>query len=138
MSGLWDKIKHSLGSFMQGRYGVDSFSTMLMIVGLVLTVIASLTGLSVLSYCALAIMVYAIYRMYSKNSAKRSKELKTYLSVIEKPKSWFSFNKKKFENRDTTKYFKCEQCGTMLSVPIGKGKIRVTCPKCKNQSMRKS
>ena len=38
--------------------------------------------------------------------------------------------KKMWEGRKTTAYLKCPNCGQMLSVPKGKGKIRVTCPKC--------
>ena len=38
--------------------------------------------------------------------------------------------KKMWKDRKTTAYLKCPNCGQMLSVPKGKGKIRVTCPKC--------
>ena len=38
--------------------------------------------------------------------------------------------KKMWKGRKTTAYLKCPNCGQMLSVPKGKGKIRVTCPKC--------
>ena len=38
--------------------------------------------------------------------------------------------KKMWEGRKTTAYLKCPNCGQMLSVPKGKGKIHVTCPKC--------
>ena len=36
--------------------------------------------------------------------------------------------KKMWKGRKTTAYLKCPNCGQMLSVPKGKGKIRVTCP----------
>lgn len=45
---------------------------------------------------------------------------------------------KMWANRKTTKYFKCKNCGQMLSVPKGKGKIRVTCPKCHTKVEMKS
>lgn len=38
--------------------------------------------------------------------------------------------KKMWKQRKTTAFLKCPNCGQMLSVPKGKGKIRVTCPKC--------
>ena len=47
-------------------------------------------------------------------------------------------NKKKWENRKTTKYIKCPTCGQTLAVPKGKGKIRVTCPKCGTKVETKS
>jgi RNase P subunit RPR2 len=28
------------------------------------------------------------------------------------------------------RYFTCRQCGTICRVPVGKGKIVITCPKC--------
>ena len=47
-------------------------------------------------------------------------------------------NKKKWENRKTTKYIECPTCGQTLAVPKGKGKIRVTCPKCGTKVETKS
>ena len=38
--------------------------------------------------------------------------------------------KKMWSERKTSKFLKCPACGQILSVPKGKGKIRVTCPKC--------
>ncbi len=34
--------------------------------------------------------------------------------------------------------FTCSQCGQSLSVPKGKGMLKVTCPKCGNQTIKKS
>ena len=41
-------------------------------------------------------------------------------------------------NRKTTRYFKCKGCGQVLSVPRGKGTLRVVCPKCKTETKQKS
>lgn len=38
--------------------------------------------------------------------------------------------KKMWSQRKTSRFLKCPTCGQVLSVPKGKGKIRVTCPKC--------
>lgn len=38
--------------------------------------------------------------------------------------------KKMWKERKTSNFLKCPQCGQVLSVPKGKGKLRVTCPKC--------
>lgn len=38
--------------------------------------------------------------------------------------------KKMWKERKTSSFLKCPQCGQVLSVPKGKGKLRVTCPKC--------
>lgn len=138
MGGFLDNLKRGLQNFMQGRYGIDKFSTMLVIVGFALTLIGMFTGFELLSYVSLVVLVYAMFRSYSKNTVQRTKELATYTRIIQKPKAWASLTKKKWDNRSTTHYFKCEQCKTVLSVPRGKGKIKVTCPKCKKQTVRKS
>ena len=44
----------------------------------------------------------------------------------------------KWTNRKTTRYFKCKGCGQVLSVPRGKGTLRVVCPKCKTETKQKS
>lgn len=138
MGGFLDNIKRSLGTFMQGRYGIDGLSTMLIIVGFAITLIGMFTGFDVLSYVSLVVLIYAVFRTYSKNIGQRKKELAAYQKATQAPKAWFSLTKKKWENRETTHYFKCKECGTVLSVPKGKGTIRTTCPKCKSQTTRKS
>lgn len=35
-----------------------------------------------------------------------------------------------WHERKTTLFFRCKSCGAILSVPRGKGHIRVTCPRC--------
>ena len=46
--------------------------------------------------------------------------------------------KKMWSERKTSKFLKCPTCGQILSVPKGKGKIRVTCPKCRTKVETKS
>ena len=36
------------------------------------------------------------------------------------------------------RYFTCKQCKTICRVPVGKGKIIITCPKCGHQFIKKS
>ena len=46
--------------------------------------------------------------------------------------------KKMWKERKTSAFLKCPNCGQILSVPKGKGKIRVTCPKCHTKMETKS
>ncbi len=43
-----------------------------------------------------------------------------------------------WKKRKTHAFLKCPTCGQILSVPKGKGKIRVTCPKCRTKVETKS
>jgi ribosomal protein S27AE len=46
--------------------------------------------------------------------------------------------KKMWTERKTSHFLKCPNCGQILSVPKGKGKIRVTCPRCHAKMETKS
>ncbi|MBR3231854.1 MAG: hypothetical protein IKF75_04170, partial [Lachnospiraceae bacterium] len=45
--------------------------------------------------------------------------------------------KQEWKDRKTYRYFKCPGCGQEVRVPKGKGRIRITCPKC-HQSFEKT
>lgn len=45
---------------------------------------------------------------------------------------------KMWKQRNTSRFLKCPNCGQILSVPKGKGKIRVTCPRCRTKMETKS
>lgn len=121
-----------------GRYGIDSLSQFIVGVAIVLTLLGFFTGWSILSTVALVLLILSLFRCYSKNLAQRSKENDTFQRLIEQPKRYLAVARKAWVNRKTTRYFKCKNCGTFLSVPRGKGKLRVTCPTCHEQSQRKS
>jgi ribosomal protein L37AE/L43A len=44
----------------------------------------------------------------------------------------------RFTDAKTHRYFKCPDCKTKLRVPKHKGKIIITCPKCKTEFKRKT
>ena len=41
-------------------------------------------------------------------------------------------------DRKTHRYFRCPQCRATVRVPKGKGQIRITCPHCKHQFIKKT
>lgn len=138
MKGFLERMQWKMAAWMQGRYGTDGLSNFLMAVGIVLVLLSVIPGLDVLSWFALAVLVAALVRSFSKNITARSKENETFERVTEKPRRWLSLRRKMWENRKTTCYFKCKGCGAVLTVPRGKGTLRVVCPKCKTETMKKS
>ncbi len=123
---------------MQGRRGTDSFSSFLVVVGIVLLLVSLVPGLDLLSWAAFLVIAYSLFRCYSKNIAARERENAAYERIAEKPRRAYALAKKKWTNRNTTLYFKCKGCGQELSVPRGKGTLRVVCPKCKTETKMKS
>ena len=99
---------------------------------------AGIPGLDLLSWAALVCLVLALFRCFSRNEYKRASENEAYRRIVAKPKQAMSVAGKAWENRKTTRYFKCKKCGAVLSVPRGKGTLRVTCPRCHEQTVRKS
>lgn len=138
MRGFFDRLQWKMSAWMQGRYGSDSLSNALIVAGLIFTVLSVVPGLDFLSLLAFAFLAWALFRCFSRNGYRRASENEAYLRFAAKPKRMFSLMGKVWKNRKTTRYFKCKNCGTVLSVPRGKGKLRVTCPQCHEQTIRKS
>ena len=145
--------------FMNGRRGVDELTTALGALSMVLALIGSIFSLSPLGWIALIIVAVALFRAFSTNIAARERETDMFRDLTAKlpfgqgGASYASagarggssdFDRKKrtaqkmWENRKTTLYFKSKNCGQILSVPRGKGRIRVTCPRCGTKVEKKS
>lgn len=138
MKGFLERMQWKLAGMMQGRRGTDSFSNFLMVVGIVLLLGSIVPGLDMLSWVALVVLAYALFRSYSKNIAARERENAAFERIVAGPKKQLSLARKKWANRKTTRYFTCKGCGQVLSVPRGKGTLRVVCPKCKTETKQKS
>lgn len=130
-------MKERMAQFMQGRHGVDALSNFLVILGVILMFVSFIPNLAFLQWISIVLLLIAIVRAYSKNTAARERENAAFVRIFEKPMSAISLAKTKREHPDTD-YFRCKGCGQILSVPKGKGTMRVVCPKCKTEDTHKS
>ena len=93
---------------------------------------------SVLVTLSWAALLFSVFRTLSKNTQKRASENYKYFVCKNKVLSRFRRLKTRFQERKTHRYFRCPQCKATVRVPKGKGKIRITCPKCRNQFIKKT
>ncbi len=124
---------------MAGRYGSDQLSLALIILSMLLLLISGfLPKLKILLYISYVILAFCIYRTFSKNINKRRMENYKFLMLISPLYSWSRKKIKRLKDAKTYKYFKCPNCKTKLRLPKRKGKIIITCPKCKTEFIRKT
>ena len=126
---------------MAGRYGADQFGRFLSGAALVLLIVnlfvRGVVG-QILYFLVLAVLVYNIFRMFSKSTAARYKENVAYLKVKNRVVGWYANLRRRIRESKTHRFYKCPTCKTTVRVPKGKGKIRITCPKCGASFVRKS
>ena len=132
--------------FMIGRYGSDRFTFFLSITGCVLSFISNffrysknIYAVGTALYLIGTLMIfYGVFRTLSKNYEARRKELNWYLRVSEKPKVYVKLIINQTRDRKTHRYFRCKACKTVMRVPKGRGKIEITCPKCRMKVIKKT
>ena len=82
------------------------------------------------------LMVFILFRMFSKNLTKRRAENQKWVNWWWRVRSSSGARARHADKEH--KYFTCKQCKTICRVPVGKGKIIITCPKCGAQIHAKS
>lgn len=120
-----------LKKLMKGRYGGDQLSIVLLIVSFLLTILGSIFKLYFITFISYIPLAFSIYRMFSKNINKRRMENYKFSIFISPIYSKYKKLQRKFKERKTHKYIKCANCKTELRLPKNKGRIKITCPKCK-------
>ena len=124
------KIKAFLQRFMMGRYGVDKLNSYILWAGVAVCILSVFfrNGLLDMIFFLLSygLMFWARFRCFSRNTYKRYQENRKFLQLLERIK-----------DREH-KYFDCPRCRQPVRVPRGKGKIAITCPKCKEKFIKKS
>lgn len=143
-------FKEKLREFLTGRYGGDllsaslaSLSSVSMLAGvIVLSFVKGVPGLVialVLFAVSLGAMGLAIFRVFSKNLTARRAEYEWFKKNVADPIAGLFSKKKSAPRRDSEhRLFKCPKCRQTVRVPKGKGKIRITCPKCGEVFVKKT
>ena len=116
---------------MQGRYGADQLNMFLSYLNLILIVVAIFTRLQWIFSLVLVLIIFQNFRMFSRNISKRYEENQKFLKLTAPIRRFFTRTKRNAKDKDY-KYIKCEKCKQELRVPTKKGKIKVTCKKCKH------
>jgi len=122
-----------LRKFMNGRYGGDQLSMVLLVCAILLNFSARLIDIPLLTLLGYVPFGIAVLRILSRNTAKRSMENYKFNMLMSPVYTWFKINRNRIRDVKTHRYFTCRNCGQSLRVPKGKGKIVVICPKCKRE-----
>lgn len=127
-----------LRKLMSGRYGVDQLSIALLIAYLPLSLIVQIAGVRLLHIVVLALLVLCYFRIFSRNIAKRHEENRKFLLWWYPIQNWVNRKVRRIKDSKTYRYFKCPNCKQTVRIPKGKGEIRITCPKCRAEFIKKS
>lgn len=124
------KFTDGLRKFSAGRYGSDQLNRTLVIAAVIFNILAAFIPflpvklpLIAITYVMLGV---AVFRMLSRNTWKRFDENKRYVAFLAR-----------LRDRDH-RYYRCPKCRQKVRVPKHKGKISITCPKCKEKFIRKT
>ena len=124
------QLSAKLQRFMAGRYGTDRLNMTILCVGLAACLISPLFRSPLINLLGTAVsyglMIWAIFRSLSRNTYKRYQENRKFLQFFDR-----------LRDRQH-RYYDCPKCRQVVRVPRGKGKIAITCPRCKEKFVRKS
>ena len=127
--------------FMAGRYGSDRLNITMLVVGCVLCFVQMFVPSGagfVLTILSEALLILSLFRCFSRNTYKRRAENNAYLTLRYNMTRKLSGLKQRMQQKKYYRFYKCPKCGITTRVPKGKGKIRITCPKCGESFIRKS
>ena len=127
---LTAKMAFGIRTFMAGRYGTDRLNMVILCAGLVASILSMMIRVQPMNliFWALSygLMIWAIFRSLSRNTYKRYQENRKFLQFYNR-----------FSDRQH-RYFDCPKCRQTVRVPRGKGKISITCPKCREKFVKKT
>ena len=126
---------------MAGRYGVDQLNRFLTIFAMVMLILSMFfkSALSLVFWLlAIVSLVWSYARMFSRKIPKRQAENNAYLTLRYQITRKSTARRQRAAQKRYYRFYNCPRCGVTTRVPKGKGKLRITCPRCGESFVRKS
>lgn len=127
-----------LRRMMMGRAGVDQLSIALMVVYFLMSSAGQWSRWTPLRIFAAVPLVVAFYRIFSRDTGRRYAENSKFMTWWGPAQNWILQRYNRIRWMKTHRYFDCPNCKQTVRVPRGKGKISITCPKCKTDFIKKT
>ena len=144
--------------FFSGRNGADELSVTLVVISVIVFLAAPIFDEKYIQGIFLLLggilFVLGLLRSLSTDIGKRRHENQVFLDLFrsetkeekerrkreeeEKREREKLRKERRKEEEKTHAFFRCPQCGKELRVPKGKGKIKIRCPNCSHEFIRKS
>ena len=144
--------------FFSGRNGADELSVTLVVISVIVFLAAPIFDEKYIQGIFLLLggilFVLGLLRSLSTNIGKRRHENQVFLDFFrtetkeekerrkreeeDKREREKLRKERRKEEEKTHAFFRCPQCGKELRVPKGKGKIKIRCPNCSHEFIRKS
>lgn len=131
-------MKERMQRFLAGRYGNDQLNQFIFIVAIISMVLEIITRQSLFYTLTLVLLILAYVRVFSRNINKRYEENMKFLQKKDAILNKFRKQKYYAAQRRNFHIYTCPQCKQKIRIPKGKGKISITCPKCRTSFIKKS
>lgn len=156
-------LRDRFRQWMVGRYGQDDLSRFMLWTGIVCMFLNMFLRSGFLQILWLVLLVLVYVRMFSKNTSARYEENRKYLEIRDKVTTFFRdhgitdffrrigdfflgipdffrnlFGKGGNSQSGNYHIYRCPKCGQKIRIPRGKGKIVITCPRCRTEFRKRS
>lgn len=129
------KFRDSMNSFMAGRYGNDNLNRFMLYVSIALLIVDMFVKSSILYLIPIVLLVIIYIRMLSRNVEARYAENERFLSIRD---SFLGIFRRGGRSEAGYRIYVCPKCRQKIRIPKGKGKIRIRCPRCGHEFIKRS
>lgn len=129
-SGDWQR---KLAEWLRGRQGPDDLAVFSVNLAIVLVLVNVFVRTSWLGWVALVLVAYSMFRIQSKNLGARARENAAFLKALGPARPWIQNPRAAWSELRAYRHVRCTSCKQRVRVPRGKGRLRVTCPRCKSK-----
>lgn len=131
-------MRQRFENFMRGRHGMDQLSNFIFVIVMILLILSIFFPHPALYIPGAVLIFISYFRVFSRNDYKRNAENEAFMRLLHGPRVWFNTMKRDAAIRKTHHLYRCPKCAQKIKVPKGKGRIMVTCPKCKTEFQKNS
>lgn len=129
-SGDWQR---RLMEWLRGRQGPDDLAVFSVNLAIVIVLVNVFARTGWLGWVGLALVAYAMFRIQSRNLGARARENEAFLRALGPARPWVQNPRAAWAELRAYKHVRCNSCRQRVRVPRGKGRLRVTCPRCKTK-----